>query len=472
MSEQAPQNPGTAKPIFELLGKLSLEYVQSDLRLMADSIPTMRTGGLFAIPAMHFSPRLSARLKFDLSVSKNKKALFGLIKKKRSESLADFSIEFGVAPTQKTSATPMPRVEGTWPDYLVSISGRKLALKLIDNSLLTLEFSPDGDWKKTQAVFSDGHSSSFEKVPQSHVVRILLTLDNWVRQQSFASAGELSQVSGGAYDGLITELVAGVNRLYRQVVPVLQGPSGTGRRLPPGKLPDVWRDMASGIVVQRDRMSPAFYAHEVSYDFDRLQARFKISLDEKGKLATEPFQEDSQRYDIEANLVEDDGITALRLKLRIPDFLVSGPFHASIFSGLKQQTALKDLQGKLKNLWRHGSPPSTGELKEFLSDVQKKGQATVVRTLRRKGSSDRDLFLVNGSLRHKPVKMMFSADLKFENRDSINEESILEEVNNFKVNAIKRGDSIWQEEKEISDEILGYLHNVLLSQHRWRARFR
>lgn len=472
MVEQAPNNPGSAKLIFELLGKMSLEYVQSDLRLMADSIPTMRTGGLFAIPAMHFSPRLSAHLKFDLSVNEKKKGLFGLIKKKRSESLADFSIELGVAPTQKTSATPIPRVQGTWPDYLVSVSGQKLELKLIDNSLFKLEFSPDGDWKKTQADISDGHPLSFDKIPRSKVARILLTLDAWVRQQSFASPGGLSQVSGGAYDGLITELVAGVDRLYSRLVPVLQGPAGTGRRLPPGKLPDAWRNTASGIVVQRDRMAPAFHAHEVSYDFDRLQARFKVSLDEQGKLATKPFQKGSQRYDIEASLVEDDGITALLLKLWIPDFLVSGPFYNSIFSGLKRQSALEGLESKLEGHWGPGALPSTGELMDFLSDAQTKGQSTILRIHRGKDSTDRDLFLVNGMLRSKPVKMMFSANLVFENRDSLDEESVLDKVEKFTLIATKNGNNAWREGNSNIDEILSYLHNVLLSQHRWRARFR
>lgn len=67
--------------------------------------------------------------------------------------------------------------------------------------------------------------------------------------------------------------------------------------------------------------------------------------------------------------------------------------------------------------------------------------------------------------------MMFSADLVFENRDSIDKEPVLEKVKNFKLNASKSGDSDWKEGEKIKGVILRYLHNVLLSQYHWRQGF-
>lgn len=471
MADQPEQSVGTTKLIFDFLGRLSLEYVDADLKLLAGSYAARRHGGVFSLPAVQFSPRMSACLKFDMSVSKNKKILFGLIKKKRSEKLADLAIEFGVAPTPKSSANPVPQVQGAWPDYLDSVEGRKLHLKLIGGNQLTLDFSPDGKRNKTKAAFSDGLKSSFDEIPQSHVAEILLTLNDWVRKESFAFPAPLVSAAGDGYDGLINELVNGVSRLYKQVVPVLQGQSVTGRRLPPGRLPDVWKSTATEIVVQRERMLPVFGGQEVSYDFDRLQARFKVSLDEGGNLATEPFQEGTQRYDIEASLVQADELTALLLKLWIPDFLVSGPVYDSIFNGLKRDDALNELLERIERHWRPKQPPTKLELRKYLSDAQASGQATIIRTHRSRGSTDRDLFLIHGLLGNKPVKMMFSADLVFENRDSIDEENVLKRVEKFKLNASKSGDLDWKEGEKIITVILRYLHNVLLSQYRWRGRF-
>ena len=471
MADQPAQSIGDTKLIFDFLGKLSLEYVDADLKLLAGSYPATRSGGMFSLPALQFSPRMSTRLNFDMSVSENKKILFGLIKKKRSERVADLAIEFGVAPTLKTSANPVPLVKGTWPDFLVSVKGRKFNLKLINNTQLTLEFGDDGKVKNTQAVFSDGDSSPFDEISQSHVAEILLTLNNWVRKESFTGSGPLVPNAGDGYDGLISQLVNGVNRLYKQVVPVMQGSSVTGRRLPPGRLPDVWKSTATEIVVQRERMLPVFGGQEVSYDFDRLQARFKVSLDEQGNLATKPFQEGSQRFDIEASLVSEDQLTALLLKLWIPGFLVSGPVYDGIFAGIKRDDALDELLGRLEKHWRPKQPPTKLELKQYLSDAQASGQATIIRTHRDRGSTDRDLFLVHGLLGKKPVKMMFSADLEFEHRDSTDQETVLKKVKNIKLNASKRGDLDWKEEERIITVILRYLHNILLSQYHWRGRF-
>ena len=471
MADLSGQDIGDTKRIFDFLGRLSLEYVDADLKLLSGSYSTGRHGGLFSLPGVQFSPRMSARLKFDMSVSESKKILFGLIRKKRSERLADLAIEFGVAPTPKTSVNPVPHVQGAWPGYLVSVKGRKLLLTLINNSQLTLDFSPDGSPRNTKAVFSDGVSSSFDEIPQSHVAEILLTLNDWVRKESFAAPGPLVLTSGDGFDGLINELVSGVTRLYKQVVPVMQGASVTGRRLPPGRLPDVWKSTATAIVVQRERMLPVFGGQEVSYDFDRLRARFKVSLDEAGKLATKPFQEGSQRYDIEASLAQAGDDPALLLKLWIPDFLVSGAVYDSIFAGLQRDKALGELLERLERHWRPKRPPTRLELKKYLSGAQTAGQATIIRTHRSRGSTDRDLFLVSGLLGGKPVKMMFSADLVFKNRDSIDKEPVLEKVKNFKLNASKSGDLDWKEGEKIKNVILRYLHNVLLSQYKWRRRF-
>ena len=203
MADQLEQSVGTTKLIFDFLGRLSLEYVDADLKLLAGSYTARRHGGVFSLPAVQFSPRMSARLKFDMSVSKKKKILFGLIKKKRSERLADLAIEFGVAPTPKSSPNTVPQVQGAWPEYLVSVKGRNPHLKLIGGNQLTLEFSPDGKRSETKAVFSDGLRASFDEIPQSHVAEILLTLSDWVRKESFAAPAPLVSTSGDGYDGLI-----------------------------------------------------------------------------------------------------------------------------------------------------------------------------------------------------------------------------------------------------------------------------
>jgi hypothetical protein len=471
MADQTAQNTGDTKLIFDFLGKLSLEYVDADLKLLAGSYTATRSNGVLSLPALQFSPRMSARLNFDMSVSKKKRILFGLIKKKRSERVADLAIEFGVAPTLKTSVNPLPQVKGTWPDFLVSVKGQKFHLKLINNTQLTLEFGPDGNVKNTKVVFSDGHASPFDEISQSHVAEILLTLNDWVRKDSFTGSGPLVPNAGHGYDGLISQLVNGVNRLYKQVVPVMQGASVTGRRLPPGSLPGVWKGTATEIVAQRERMLPVFGGQEVSYDFDRLQARFKVSLDEQGNLATKPFQKGSQRFDIEASLVKEDQLTALLLKLWIPDFLVSGPVFDKIFAGIKQDDALDEFIERLEKHWHPKQPPTKLELQNYLSDAQASGQATIIRTHRDRGSTDKDLFLVHGLLGKTPVKMMFSADLEFEHRDSTDEESVLKKVKNIKLNATKSGDLDWKEDERIITVILRYLHNILLSQCHWRGRF-
>lgn len=471
MTDQPGQEIGDTKRIFDFLGRLSLEYVDADLKLLSRSYSTGLYGGLFSLPGVQLSPRMSARLRFDMSVSENKKILFGLIRKKRSERLADLAIEFGVAPTPKTSANPVPKVQGAWPGYIVSVKGQKLFLRLVNDHQLTLEFSPDGKASNTNAVFSDGVSSSFDEIPQSHVAEILLTLNDWVRNESFASPGPLVSTSGGGYDGLINELVNGITRLYKQVVPVMQGQSVTGRQLPPGRLPEVWKSRATAIVVQRERMLPVFGGQEVSYDFDRLQARFKVSLDEEGNLATKPFQEGSQRYDIEASLAQASDDPVLLLKLWIPDFLVAGDVYDSIFAGLRRDKAISELLERLEKHWRPKRPPTKSELKKYLSDAQTAGQATIIRTHRSRGSTDRDLFLVRGLLGGKPVRMMFSADLVFENRDSADKKPVLEKVKNVRLNASKSGDLDWKEGEKIKGVILRYLHNVLLSQYHWRIRF-
>lgn len=471
MADQPAQSIGDTKRIFDFLGKLSLEYVDADLKLLAGSYHATHSGGVFSLPALQFSPRMSTRLNFDMSVSENKKILFGLIKKKRSERVADLAIEIGIAPNRSASVSPVPQVKGTWPDFLVAVKGQKFHLKLINNDQLTLEFSPNGDIKSTKAVFSGGRSSPFDEISQSQVAEILLTVNDWVRKESFSGSAPLIPRSGDGYDRLFNQLVSGVSRLYKQVVPIMQGPSITGRRFPPGSLPNVWKSKATEVVAQRERMMPAFGGQEVSYDFDTLKARFKVSLDEQGNLATRPFQKNSQRFDIEASLVKDDQLTALLLKLWIPDFLVSGPVYDSIFAGIKRDEALDELLERLKKHWHPKPPPTKLELRKYLSDAQASGQATIIRTHRGKGSTDKDLFLVHGSLGKEPVRMMFSADLVFGHRDSLDEEPVLDKVENLKLNASKTGNHKWQEDEEVITVILNYLHQLLHSQCQWRGRF-
>jgi hypothetical protein len=66
---------------------------------------------------------------------------------------------------------------------------------------------------------------------------------------------------------------------------------------------------------------------------------------------------------------------------------------------------------------------------------------------------------------------MFSADLEFEDRDAPGASLELEKIDKVKLHASRIDSGPWREFDEVRKANLGYLHNVLLSQYRWRSRF-
>ncbi len=446
----------TLDDAFMVPGALCRSYVAADLRLLSESLDALNTPTFFGVPTLFSAPRLNAKLTFDSTINEDKKFLFGLIKRERSERVAELKIDMSVAPAAEALSVKDDRIEiyGAWPRFFQTPqTENSMTLTLATGDRLNLR-TPRG-----------GGSANQLSVRPELIGPMMVTLGNWARDGDKLPAAPENSGSSDRFTSGLEMLVAGTHTVVKQSGDVLREQVPT--QAPRSTRPDSTWSPTDYRAFISSRIGTGF----TSYEFTRLTSHLKVVLDENGDVATDPFSGHNQRIDVTASLepgVEQPRVTCF---LKVPDLLISGPLLNHILEELASSADLTNLLNDVRKSKAGLAALSLDNLKRFIKSSRSSERAVIARTKRTKEEVDWDLILLKGTAAGQDVDLMVSLKIAFQKREVGAHLLRIKELREIKLVAARVGSQGWQTSPGDHADTWSYFYRAFASLYRWRLRF-
>ena len=460
MSETDEQTLTSAE-LFDVLKRLCGDYVLSDLRLLSDSLNQLRNPDILGTPYVVNAPVMDARLGFDSSVSKEKKILFGLRRRKREERIAEFDVRMKLTPAPDADIVPPGPVQiyGSWPQFVESVRSTGSMIVTLDEADSLRINLPTQGGIEAATIRARSLTHRFDSLPPRIMVSMISAIARWTRNNKSSEPMPLTGRMTTSLDTFLEMLTTKVGELLQDTADIFR-PEGPGTA-------DNQNLHKQRIVKYRDRIASMIGPGYCAYRFADFSGRLKFVLDEEGGLATDPFSKDNRRFDVDAHLAKIDNRSGLVVSLNIPDLLVSGALFDQILDALIQSDALSELVEKMDGLTDFAF--SHKALKDCFRDAKTSRHSVVARIERPRSGEDLNLILVRGGPPLSDSWLLFTFRISFDGRESGT--LAVKEISKLRLAALASRDTEWLGHKEDQKVLGAYLYRAFLTFYGWRMRF-
>ncbi len=456
--------------LFGVLNRLCRDYVAADLRLLSDSMHRLRTPGIVDVPVLLTSPALNAHLAFDITVSETKKILFGLIRRDRSERVAELDVQLTVtpAPDVTSSEAHKPAIYGTSPEFIEAVDRRgNMTVLLAGGERISLRFSGGSGLASATVAGGGAAPASFEELPPQIMASMLVTLATWVRAPGGSSPEPLRERPEAMLETLLDTLATGVEALLRDTADVFRPVSPSGS---PGTGP---ANIGPEIAACRDHIASMLGPEYTGYRLAALSSRLKLLLTDDGELSTDPFADTAQRYNIEARLDTAAAPPRVVVALKVPDLLVSGTLHDRFLELLSRADVIDDLMPDLADVSHPGPVVQRADVAAYMRSARSSKNGIVARMNRTRSGKDEDLILLHGTLGGRDATLLIRIAVTFRTRDAGADELRVKKVHHVSLVAARFGEDRWRTANGLNrdDTTRKYFYRAFASLYRWRLRF-
>lgn len=441
------EEPFDLSGVFGIVSTLAINYARADRQLLLDSIDHPRRIMGSDLPFLQAVAGFRSKLKFDLTVDRNRGFLFDLFRTNRSERVAQMSLDFKVSPAPLSAARQDYAVAlwGTWPPGPDLQSGQ-LVVPLPNAPKMFVSFAPDRDPDKTRVRLDGGRFRKFRNMPQAWRMDLLMSLARLARNTSKAAPHPMRTRRGDRLESFLTDVATGIGAALEKAAPVM--------RPDPANLNS---DPAAA------RVGAVLGPHAIHYGFREINTILEVLLEPDGSIATEPFQEGAQRFSLSASLESTGRDPRLVLSLGIPDALCSGDLHAHL---------MEEFRKRSDEFWEEVPSPISDA---FSGDVQfgqflATAKTTIVRIKRNSDGHDLNMIIFEGSVSDQQITLVFQIELKLR-RDASESALELEDLDVERLEGAKIGSGDWLPDHKRSGKLITYAHQVLLQIFLWRSRF-
>lgn len=441
------EEPFDLSGVLGIVSTLAVNYARADRQLLLQSVDQPHRILGSGLPFLQAVAGFRSKLRFHLTVDRNRGFLFDLIRTRRSERVAELSLDFSVAPTPLSTSTK---------DYAVSLWGTsppgpdvqlgELTVPLSDARRLFVSFPSDGDIDDTRVRLGNRPSADFDRMHMGLLMDLLMALTALARDMSKSAPHPMRASRADRLESFLTDVAAGMGDALKKAAPVLR--------------PDPENLSAEPAA---SRLGNVLGPHAIHYGFREMNAVFEVLLEPDGSIATKPFQDGAQRFSLSASLESSEAEPRLVLSLGIPDVLSSGPLHEILIAEFKKNR---------DQFWEKLDSPIDDYFsgKEEFGRILAAAKTTVVRIKRNRNGRDQNMIVFEGSLQSQPIILVFLADIKLQ-RDMSDSAFALDSLDVERMEAAKIGTGAWFSNRRNSKELTTYAHQVLLQIFRWRSRF-
>ena len=459
-----------ADALFGALRNLCSNYVAADLSLLSGSLKELSAPNLSGIPVLRTAPCMAARLTFDFGINEDRSFLFGLIRRERSERLAELDVKLEVAPSRNLvpGAAHAVSIYGVWPPFIQAVApDRSMTVLLENGQKFKLHMPGNGrpDQATVTALDPGSFPVAFNRLQPQLMVSMLMTLAQWVRSGGATPPAPARHKTGETLDRLLSRLVSGVNQLLLDTAQVFLPTGAEGAR----KLED--RSLARRIAQDRSHVAGLLGADSTAYGFAYLSCRLKLLLNENGELPDKPFEGNNQRYDVEARL--DTGVRPPRLvvALKVPDLLVSGDLYDQFLEALMQPSNLADLLTPIQQRLLPTEAPSIDDLKSFVSSARTSKIAIIARITRTASGEDTDLVLLRGTLAERKSLLLLRMKVLIDDRTDTDPSQSVGKIKDIDLIAAQFGELKLTFTNVSLEDTRTYFYRAFNSLLKWRQRF-
>lgn len=447
--------------VFGALDDVCRRYVVADMALLKASIHQRQTLPGSDMPVLGTISRLRAGLSFDVTLSATRRLIFGLIKKERSERVAEFDIVAEVAPALERGPRA-PQIfpsQGNIPDFVVQVKADFIAIRLLDGSTLRRRLA----------------STTTELHPHlnaEEMGQLFMLMAAWNAGRLSATARPFAERHDLTHQ-IFHDTVLGVHSMLAN----MDRYAGMAGATPPDQFVPVNHDTVDDAAALRAELDALLGSDHAAYAFDVLSIRIKASLDEKGNIATEPLQVGTRRYDLVGQLLREEGQLAVRFDLRVPDLHTDGPLHAAIFDKLLDAETASKFTDEIEDEDVFGEiEPSVDEWCKFVREARDHPLSMVIRIERHADREDFNMLFMAGRLRGEEMVLAFQHKIKLA-MDSEPANPMIEKLSDPELVLEQRPGKPWKQHVRLdrsggaAKRLKLYFQHVFHALHAWVSRF-
>jgi hypothetical protein len=256
-----------------------------------------------------------------------------------------------------------------------------LNLQLYNGDLMIIAFTPTN---RASLRFEDGRLlRASQSWPVSIGVDLLETLAAWNRTGKTGAPQPYNISDTNILGNLLQEIVKGHHLIADELT---EKPSDKNLISDDRQLSKIHPEIGGG------------------YRLSSMQARLLIQLDQNGEVLSDFEDLNWHQIDIEIRITPMGGGYEIRLAIHPPDILVSGPYHRTFLSAIRNKKTRERLHDQVK-----GTLPITAEaFRDYLNDPVHDQDAVFARIDR----NDLDLVLLKGTIEGQTVQLLYEIRFK------------------------------------------------------------
>jgi hypothetical protein len=391
--------------------------------------------------------------------------LFGLVRKKRSERVAEFDLTAEVAPVRPEDAPDASGllVMGDVPDFVAAADADSITVRLPDGQRLHEMLAAPG---AAQAPLQ-------RRLTAQEIGQLFSLMADWNRGELAATPHSYIAREGDNSDVLLRETARGVQSLLLNMQAYAGGAALPGQELALPSQPAIV-DVGS----LRSALSRQIGEGYASHAYGELALRMRASLDRHGNIAAKPFEKGTRRYDIVGKLQYGNNQPIFRFGLHVPDLLSDGPFYAAVLRRSGEEATAREFLDELHDARLFPRDvPGLAQWLQFVNQASAEEPTRVIRIERHKSGNDRNLLFLGGNLGGIATILGFRHQIAIANRGEPDAEFEVERLEKPELVLSKLGQQPWRAHNSLasggnaSQELQTYFAELFCALRAWKLWF-